>query len=837
MCKETECMNGAGHSLQRELKKLRVLYDLAIAMTADRTLEENLQMIVDKSRELLETDTAYIALRDKTRGDVYMHSLSGIRTEAFKKMRIPFGKGLGGMVATTRRGIIVEDYFGEKKIAHVVDAIVAEEGVSSGMAVPVQIGRVNFGVLYAFDRKKRSFSQADLETLHLIGNLAAVEIGRKRAEDSANRSRVELESERRYRELVEGSRDGYAMADLNGKIVESNTSFRGMLLYSEEELRNLTHKDITPPKWHPMESELVVTQLLRRGYTDVFEKEFIRKDGTIFPAEIRVYSARDDKGNVIGAWALIRDITERKRAEQELRESEGKFRDLFDNVSDFIYFHDMEGNFIETNLSFKKAYGFENHSSASFHVRDLMPEETRTLFDDYIQRLLNKGQDEGFMKVVTPKGREVLIEYKNALVRGQGGQILGVRGSARDVTERVRAAKEKKRLEAQILSAQRIEAIGTLAGGIAHNFNNLLMGIQGNATLARLEVSPEGSVDRKLENIENLVKSGAKLTSQLLGYARGGRYEVKPVNLNKIVKEISNTFAQARKDITVELELSGSLKGVEADQGQIEQATLNLLVNAGDAMPAGGKVIIRTRNVKHGAMSGKPYKAKAGNYVLLEIQDFGTGMDRVTMERLFQPFFTTKGMGKGTGLGLASVYGIVKGHGGYIDVSSRESEGSTFRIYLPASDRAIFKDKEVPDGIVRGSGTILVVDDEEMILEVGKGMLETLGYTVLVSRSGREAVDIYRKNPSEVDLVMLDLVMPEMGGSETYLHLRSINPNVRVLLSSGFSLDTVAKEMIDQGCEGFIQKPFFLQELSKEVAKILSPSSQSMTRSQHRRKE
>ena len=815
-------MDAAGHSLQKELKKFRVLYDLAIAMTAERTLEENLQLVVDKSRELLDTDTAYIALRDEAKGDVYMHSLSGIRTEAFKRMRLPFGKGIGGLVAKTRRGIIVEDYLGEKGIAHVVDTTVADEGVNSGIAVPVQIGQINLGVLYAFNRKRTSFSQADLETLHLIGNLAAVEISRKRAEDSVRQSRMELESERRYRELVEGSRDGYAMTDVHGKIVESNTSFRTMLGYTEEELRNLTYRDITPEKWHSLESGIVRTQLLGRGYTDVFEKEYIRKDGTIFPAESRVYLAKDDKGRDIGAWALIRDTTERKRAEQDLRDSEGKFRDLFDNVSDFIYFHDLKGNFIETNLAFRKAYGAEKESSTSLHIRDMMPEENRPLYEKYIERLLKNGQDEGFMKLLTREGREILIEYKNTLVRDPGGRVVGVRGSARDVTDRIRAEKEKKRLEAQILSAQRIEAIGTLAGGIAHNFNNLLMGIQGNATLARMEVTPNGPVGRKLENIEKLVKSGAKLTGQLLGYARGGRYEVKPVSLNDLAKEVSNTFAQARKDITVQLDLCESLRGIEADQGQMEQAILNLLVNAADAMPSGGKVIIRTRNVTHEAMDGRPYKPNPGEYVLLEVQDFGIGMDRITMERIFQPFFTTKGMGKGTGLGLASVYGIVKGHGGYIDVASREWKGSTFQIYLPGSKKTMAKDREIPDGMIRGSGTILLIDDEEMILEVGKGMLEALGYRVLASGGGREAVQIFGRNRSAIDLVVLDLVMPDMGGRETYQKLRSINPEVRVLLSSGFSLDSLAKEMLEHGCDGFIQKPFFIQELSQEVAKILS---------------
>jgi PAS domain S-box-containing protein len=844
------------HSLQKELKKFRILYDLAIAMTAERNLEENLQLVVEKSRELLDTDTSYIALRDEARGDVYMHSLSGIRTEPFRNLRLPFGEGLGGLVAESRQGIIVEDYLGEKVITHVVDSIVAEEGVVSGVAVPVQIGQTSLGVLYAFNRRRTSFTQADLEGLHLIGNLAAVEISRKRAEDFVRHSRVDLEqkvaartselwranqqleqeiqqrkraeerireSERRYRSIFENAVEGMFQSTVAGSFIAVNPALAKMYGYGSPEELMAGLKDINTQLYVDPGRRNQLIHLLRQwGEVRDFEAEAYRKDGSVAITSISARQVRDENGEVLCIEGSVKDITEQKAAEKAIRESEKRYRDLFENVSDFIYFHDMEGNITETNLAFRKASGYDLHPHAAMRIKDMMPEENRPLFDEYIRRITERGEDEGFMKVFSREGREILIEYKNTLVRDPNGDVLGVRGSARDVTDRVRAEKEKKRLQAQIMSAQRIEAIGTLAGGIAHNFNNLLMAIQGNATLARLEVDPAGPVSRKLENIEKLVKSGAKLTSQLLGYARGGRYEVKTINLNDLVKDVSNTFAQARKDITVRLDLSESLKGIEADQGQLEQVILNLLVNAADAMPTGGKVVLRTRNLSHGEMKGKPYKPKKGKYVLLEVQDSGIGMDRRTMDRIFEPFFTTKGMGKGTGLGLASTYGIVKGHGGYIDVASREQKGSTFQIYLPASEKTVVEKNEFSKGVTMGKGTILLVDDEEMILEVGKGMLETLGYVVLASGGGREAVEIYTRNHDSIDLVVLDLVMPGMGGRETYQQLKAVDPGIRVLLSSGFSIDALAKEMLEQGCDGFIQKPFFIQELSQEVARVLS---------------
>ncbi|MEW6663704.1 MAG: PAS domain S-box protein [Thermodesulfobacteriota bacterium] len=1097
-------------SIDRELKKFKVLYELAVAMTAERTLEEKLQLVVERSRELLGADTAYIALRDEMKGDVFMHTLSGIRTEAFKKMRLPFGKGLGGLVAKTRKGFIVEDYLAERNIEHVVDGIVLEEGVISGMAVPIQMGPRNLGVLYVFNRAKTTFSQVDLDTLFLIGNLAAVEISRQEAERSVRSSREELEGrvrertlelrqanqlltqeiqerrrseealiaaeakyrgifdntiegifqtteagsfisanpalarmygygspeelmseltdigkqlyvdpkrreefllllrekghvhgfenvirrkdgsiaitslnasqvrddagkvlylqgtvediterklteealkesevryrtlvenlpvgiyrctpgdkgrflmanraflnmfgyeseedlsrihvsdiymnpeerkkfsdelldrksislgdrylkrkdgtalwarvtgrlvyaegsgepayfdcaieditermqaeeklheyERRYRELVDGSRDGYLMVAMSGRYVESNSTFREMTGYSEEELRGLSVEDITPEKWWPVQRKIIREQIPKRGYTDVFEKEYRRKDGTPLPVEIRAYRARDEKGKPIGIWAFVKDITERKRSEQALRDSERKYRDLVENVSDFIYTHDLEGRFIESNSAFCRACGFPAGGMNGLQGRDLVLEKNRPLFDEYLKRIQDNGQDEGLLTIRTSEGKELILEYKNSLVRGPEGRPAGVRGSARDVTERVRAERERKKLEAQLMTAQRIEAIGTLAGGIAHNFNNLLMGIQGNATLARMDVDPSGTISQRLENIEKLVRSGAKLTSQLLGYAREGRYEVRPISLNELVRDTASTFGQARKDIVVHQELAEDLMGIEADQGQIEQVLLNLLVNAADAMPFGGKVFLRTRNVDHREIQGKSYRPKPGQYVELQVEDTGTGMDEKTLERIFEPFFTTKGLGKGTGLGLSSVYGTVKGHGGYVDVSSQEGMGSIFTVHLPASQRSIRKEVAGSNGIRMGHETVLLVDDEEVILDVGSRMMEVLGYRVLAVKSGREALEIYRKDPAAIDAVVLDMIMPDMGGGETFDWLKQIDPGVKVLLSSGYSVDGQAKEILSRGCSGFIQKPFHIQDLSQELRRIL----------------
>jgi CheY-like chemotaxis protein len=318
-----------------------------------------------------------------------------------------------------------------------------------------------------------------------------------------------------------------------------------------------------------------------------------------------------------------------------------------------------------------------------------------------------------------------------------------------------------------------------------------------------------------------MVQNGSKLSDQLLGYAREGTFEIKPLNLNQVVEETSETFQTTKKEIRTHRELAEDLRGIKADKGQMDQVLLNLFVNASDAMPGGGDIRLKTMNVTHEALMGKPYRVKPGQYVMLRVEDSGKGMSRETMERIFEPFFTTKGLARGTGLGLASVYGIVKSHGGYIDVASQEGKGSTFSIYLPASEEAVPTFVKTDDTCLKGSETILMVDDEEIVLDAGSLMLERLGYRVLTAGGGKEAVEMFEQNGDGIDMVILDMIMPDMGGGETYDLLKVKKPGIRVLLSSGYSLDYQAKEILDRGCDGFIQKPFRLEDLSKKIREIM----------------
>ncbi len=390
-----------------------------------------------------------------------------------------------------------------------------------------------------------------------------------------------------------------------------------------------------------------------------------------------------------------------------------------------------------------------------------------------------------------------------------------------DITEREKSEAERKALQKQLQHAQKMEAIGTLAGGVAHDFNNLLTGIQGRASLVLMDKDASHPDFEHLTAIEAHVRSAAGLTRQLLGFARGGKYEVKPTDLNALIQKETEMFGRTRKELSIHEKYENELWTVSVDRGQMAQVFLNLYVNAWQAMGAGGELRIETQNVTLHEDKTEPHDVKPGRYVQIAVSDTGVGMNKATLEKIFDPFFTTKEMGRGTGLGLASVYGIVKNHGGFIDVDSKEGHGSTFTICLPASHEVVIKDKMSPVELLRGSETVLFVDDEEILTEFAEDLLSRLGYTVLIAKSGKEAVRIYDDNRESIDIVLLDMIMPNMGGGETYEHLKRMDSKVKVLLSSGYSIDGQATAILNRGCNGFIQKPFNIQTLSEKLREIL----------------
>ncbi|MBI9086614.1 MAG: PAS domain S-box protein [Desulfobacterales bacterium] len=534
--------------------------------------------------------------------------------------------------------------------------------------------------------------------------------------------------------------------------------------------------------------------------------------------------SEEDIGGLSTAANLIASVIARSRSERERKRSERRYRELFDSINDLIYTHDMNGRFTTVNPAMTKAFGYDAVELLGRPVVDFMAEKHRPRFGpEYLDRLQQNGSAEGVSLYFTKDGRKIHVEYQSTLVRSESGEDF-ISGIGRDISERIQADGKIQQLQAEMLQAQKMEAIGTLAGGIAHDFNNLMMGIQGRISLIQMEDGKSAACGAHLKEMEACVQSAVDLTRQLLGFARGGRYEVRSADLNRLVKIGTEIFGRTRKEIAIQLDLSVDLWPAAVDSGQIEQVLLNLYVNAWQSMPGGGKLLVATENVTVAETDLVVPGLKPGNHVRITVTDTGVGMDESTRNRLFEPFFTTREMGRGTGLGLASAYGIVKHHGGIIHVDSVKGRGSVFSVYLPAHAVPVRASVPPPDKIVRGKGLVLLVDDEELILDVGEQMVRALGYEVITASGGQEALRRFEAEKGKIDLVILDMIMPQMSGEETFDRLKAMDPSFSVLLSSGYSVDGKAQEILDRGCRGFLQKPFSLKALSAKIEEAMGES-------------
>lgn len=414
------------------------------------------------------------------------------------------------------------------------------------------------------------------------------------------------------------------------------------------------------------------------------------------------------------------------------------------------------------------------------------------------------------------------IKGKPVSLWAQAGALFNKSGAPIGAIETIRDISGQKNLERQLIQAQKLEAVGTLAGGIAHDFNNLLMGIQGYIDLMFQEIAPDHPHHARLRHIQEQVDSGAGLVRQLLGFAQKGLYERKPLNVNSLIESSLAIFMRTHKQVVIERNFEEDVRLIAADQRQLEQSLMNLFINADRAMPKGGTLLLKTENVDFIEPGGPNAECPPGRYVKISVSDTGVGMDKQTKERVFEPFFTTRAMGRGVGLGLAAVYGIVKSHLGFIEVISEPGQGTTFEIYLPAVDRLPASADLDKVSAAREQNTILVVDDEETISDVTQELLEFLGYRVLVASSGRQALKIARDPAKRIDLVILDMVMPVMGGEEVFERIRAVHPEMKVLLSSGFYKSKQIERMLQTGRAGFIQKPYRIQELSRMVENMLA---------------
>jgi PAS domain S-box-containing protein len=704
-------------------------------------------------------------------------------------------------VATDYREIVLKRYVDRMEGKEVPSIYEIELLRKDGKTIPVELNAIRID----FEDKPAN--------LVIIRDITE----RKQSEEALRKS------EKRYRFLAENVKDVIWTRDMDMNLTYISPSvFEQQGFTVDEAMARPPEEAWTPDSFkrnvEVLKEELEIEMRERKDMTRsrTIETEVRCKDGSTIWTEAKISFLRNPDGNPTGIIGITRDITERKQMEEALFQSEERHRSLVENTIYGFFIHEIpSGRFLFLNQRACELFRYTLQEGLELTVWDALSSEDHERINRRVQARVegNKlGPDIQTYTAVRKDGSTFRLEVSSSLIIFQGRPA--VQGIFRDVTE-------QERLEHQLKQAQKMEAMGTLAGGIAHDFNNLLMGIQGRTSLMVMDSDTSHSHFEHLKGIEDYVKSAADLTQQLLGFARGGKYEIKPTELNALIKNENRMFGRTRKEINIQENFKRDLWAVEVDRTQIEHMLLNIYINAWHAMPGGGDLYIQTENVIIDKDYIKPYQVEPGKYVKISITDTGVGMDKATQQRIFDPFFTTKEMGRGTGLGLASAYGIIKNHNGFIDVFSKRGEGTTFNIYLPASEKEAVKEEEVNEELFRGTETLLLVDDEDMIIDVGCGIIEKLGYKSLTAKSGKEAIGVYKKNHDKIDMVILDMIMPDMGGGKTYDKLKEINPDIKVLLSSGYSINGQATEILDRGCNGFIQKPFNMADLSKKIREIL----------------
>lgn len=673
------------------------------------------------------------------------------------------------------------------------------------------------GVEYEVIRKDGSVID-----ISLVGRISRGEDGDSKQthcvfQDITQRKRMEAalrESEQRYRATFDNAAVGIDLVDRHGRFLEANETLAKFLGYTQEELRKLNVMDITHPEDVARSAQMLEALVAGDGKGYRVEKRYVRKDETIVWADTSVSSILGAEGDYKATVGVIVDISRRKEYEEALL----RLATAVEQAAESVVMTDTDGTIVYVNPAFERTTGYSREEVVGNTPRILKSDRHDDEFYKGMWKTISGGKI-WTGHLINKKKDGTLFEEDVSIspVKDAAGKTVNYVALKRDVTHEVS-------LQKQLLQAQKMEAIGTLAGGIAHDFNNLLQVTLGYSELLLAEKSAEDEEYSDLQKILHAARSGAELVRSLLAFSRKVEPKPIPMSLNKQIKHVEKFLRRTiPKMIDIRLELAEDLARTNADPAQIEQVIMNLAVNGRDAMGEEGTLTIRTENVALDAEYCRlQVEAQPGDYLLLSVSDTGQGMDKETLQHIFEPFYTTKEIGRGTGLGLAMVYGTVKLHGGHVSCYSEPGEGTTFKVYLPA----IVTEPEVSADDLRempasGTETVLLVDDEDSVRELGLRILEKAGYTVLTAPNGRAAVDLYMAKRDEIALVILDLIMPIMGGKDCLTEILGINPMAKIMISSGYAADASARECAELGARGFVAKPFRLMEILTQVRSIL----------------
>jgi len=538
-----------------------------------------------------------------------------------------------------------------------------------------------------------------------------------------------------------------------------------------------------------------------------------------------------DDGGVVGVLGIYSDVTDRQRRAVELREARHMLQVVLDTIPVRVFWKDRESVYLGCNRLFATDAGIDGPAEiVGRNDTQLGWREQSELYRADDKAVMDSGEPKlGYEEPqTTPDGGKIWLRTSKIPLRDPDEKVIGVLGTYEDITDSKRAEEDQRRLEAKVQHAQKLESLGILAGGIAHDFNNLLVAILGHADLALTDLPPSLPGYQNVEEIRTAAKRARELTNQMLAYSGKGHFVVRHLQLNDVVTEMGHLLeASIPKKVNLHYELAEDLPAVEVDAAQIRQVVMNLVTNAAEAIGGSDGRITLATGRRHataeylqGVDSREPLPA--GTYVYLEVSDDGEGMDPETRARLFEPFFTTKFQGRG--LGLAAVQGIVRGHAGAIKVHSEPGQGSCFEVLIPANEAPIVLPQEstpTESDITPLTGTVLLVDDEEVVRQVVSQMLKRLGLDVLAAADGAEALELFKDHRQAIRLILLDMTMPRMDGEETFRELMLLTPDVRIILSSGYSEQDATSRFVGKGLAGFIQKPFTLVDLEAKIREVL----------------
>jgi PAS domain S-box-containing protein len=808
-----------------QLRDAAAIYELSQTIAFTLNPQTVLSKLADAALQQTQADEVSILLPSRNANEFHVAVARGKNRQRLLGERVPLEHSISSWVARERTPVILNGEVHDDRFA----TLWPRPDIRSSMSVPMQVANNLIGVVNVnLVSRPRPFTLGQMKALTILAGTAAAAL------ESASLYTQVQKAEADYRSIFENAGEGIFRTTTDGKFITANPAMAEIMGYqSPSELMGAV-SEVTRQLYVDPNKQIEWERRLQKGERVTgFEAQYRRMDGSLVWLSESAHAVRDQGGAVLYYEGIAEDITQRRLAEAEqarltaeIREQRERLNTIVATVPGVVFEAwgrpdaadhrvDFVSDYIEVMLGYSVA---EWLSTPRFWLSIVHPEDRERVERESALQFADRRDGEFEFRWVAKDKRIVWVGARTIIICAEDGTPVGVRGVVTDITER-------KQLEDQLRQSQKMEAIGQLAGGVAHDFNNLLTVINGYSSLALQRIDDNHPLRSYLEEIRKSGDRAANLTRQLLAFGRKQILQPLPINLNDIVTDMNKMLRRLiGEDVELTAKLDPALKKIRADPGQIESVLVNLVVNARDAMPQGGDLTIETAGVElDQEYASRHVSVLPGNYVMLAVSDTGTGMDEATRARIFDPFFTTKEKGKGTGLGLSTVYGIVKQSGGNIWVYSEEGHGTTFKVYLPRVDEPNDRsgDENGAKPMPRGTETVLLVEDDEQVRQIAQMMLETQGYDLLVAVNGEQALALAQQQEKNIDLMITDVVMPQMGGRELGELLSSSRPDMKVLYMSGYTDDAIVRHgLMDERLQ-FIEKPFTTDALARKVRQVL----------------